>query len=175
MSLPPSYNLLKQYPNPVYFETGMYRGDSIQLALDAGFSEIHSLEVSKDWVAFCRSRFSQRDVHLHHGDSATDLWHYIEHIQSPITFFLDSHSQLLEGEQAYDNPFPLLDELRQIGKRSYVDTIIIDDILHLTHPDITGWSRSDIELALLSINPDYEINYIANPVKGNICIAHVPT
>lgn len=178
MSMHPTRNLFKEFPNPVYVETGAWLGDSIQLALDAGFSEVLSIEASRDCIIKCTERFymeiiDQR-VTLYQGDSAERLYDVIEDIQSSITFWLDSHSQFMEDEPKYGNPWPLLKELEQIARHQIkTHTIIIDDILILTHPDVTGWTKQDIEAAILAINPDYNIRYFPNPVKNNILVAHV--
>lgn len=176
MSLPPSYNLLTRHPNRVYLETGIFRGDSIQQAIDAGFQRIIGIELFQENVDFCLSRFHGRQENIQFlcGDSALHLWDVIKHITEPVTFFLDSHSQLLEDEPPIANPFPLLKELEQINYhpvRSH--TIIIDDILYMTHPEVTGWSKARIENILYQINSKYTIEYVANPVKSNLLIARI--
>lgn len=180
MSLPPGRNLFSEYPNKYFVETGAWRGDGIHAALSAGFSDIRSIEIDKESIEFCNSRFNLSDlvnsrVKLYYGDSALILYDIIKDIEEPITFWLDAHTQLLEGEVEYPNKFPLLSELLQVGKHKIkTHTIIIDDILHLTHPDVTGWSRESIESWIrLHINARYHFKYIANPVKNNILIAHV--
>jgi hypothetical protein len=180
MSLPPNYNLLKEYPADWYIETGIYRGDSLALAVEAGFKNIIGLELFEEHIDFCKHRFDlyQRPgrINLYHGDSAMDLFGIIEHITGTTTFFLDSHSQMLEGEPDMDNPFPLLAELEQIkvwnaiGGKHQPPVIIIDDML-LWQPAIVGFSNEDIYDKLLEIYPDYNIHYRANPVKQNLLIA----
>lgn len=174
----PTRNLFKEFPNPVYVETGAWLGDSIQLALDAGFGEVLSIELSRECLVKCTERFAReiidQKVTLFHGDSAERLFTVIEDIETPITFWLDSHSQLLEDEPESPNPFPLMQELEQISRHHIkTHTIIIDDILILTHPDVTGWTKQDIEAAILAINPAYKIEYFANPVRNNILVAYI--
>lgn len=176
MSLPPSYNLLKQHPNDIYIEAGVFRGDSIQLAMDAGFERIIGIELFQEHIDFCRMRFCGRmeNVQLLQGDSAELLWPAIRTTRKCITFFLDSHSQLLEGEQPMKNPFPLLKELEQIRKHPVKNhTLIIDDYLYLTHQKVTGWVNGEIEAAIMAINPEYKIEYVANPIIGNLIVATV--
>ena len=48
----PHYNTLKEnvllkYKNPIFFETGTYLGDSVDLALKVGFSKIISVEIEE--------------------------------------------------------------------------------------------------------------------------------
>lgn len=176
MSLPPSYNLLAQHPNKYYVETGIYRGDSIQLALDAGcFDEIYACDIDQDCYDFCWHRFDLANpkydcIDLSCVHSPDFLSVNLPLLTAPATILLDAHWQLT-GEKP-DNAFPLMDELTAImesGREN--DTIIIDDILYLTHPDITGWKRRDIEQALKRINSRYKIEYIANPVINNMLIA----
>lgn len=174
MSMHPTRNLFKEFPNRIYLETGAWLGDSIHLALDAGFQEIHSIELDLEKVEHCRQLFADKPVSIYHGDSAIMLWEVIKDIKEPITFWLDSHSQLLEDEPETANPFPLLKELEQIGRHTIkTHTIIIDDFLFMSHPNITGFTKKDIELAIQWINHEYWIGYYSNPIRNNILVAHV--
>jgi hypothetical protein len=179
MSLPPSYNLLAQYPNRYFIESGSYRGDAIQQALDAGFQQIRSMDIDKENVVFCHHRFDlyrgkYKNILVRQGDSSVDFFQLFGGVQEPITFWLDAHSQLFEDGIEMGNPFPLLKELEQIAWHPVKShTILIDDILVLTHPDVTGWSRKTIEDAILAINPAYRFEYVANPVKNNLLIATI--
>lgn len=178
MSLPPSYNLLEKYPNPVYVETGTWEGDSLYLALKAGFKRIIGIELSLQKTTHCFKRFEKQvnsgQIRLVCGDSALWLYDTIKEINGPITFFLDGHTQFFEDEEPTDNPLPLLDELKQIARHPVkTHTILIDDILILTHPDTTGWTREIIEAHIYAINPNYKVEYIANPVKRNFIVAHL--
>lgn len=182
MSLPPNKNLLAEYPNRYFVETGSYRGDAVALALEACFADIRTIDIDPDNTKFCKYRFdlipradhAMPPITLYTGDSAKCLGRMIAHINEPITFWLDSHSQLFEDEPELGEPFPLLKELGQIFDHPIsTHTILIDDILMMTHPDVTGWTRYDIENALLAINPAYKLKYVANPVKNNLLIATI--
>lgn len=184
MSMHPTRNLFKEFPNRVFFETGTFRGDGVQLAIDAGFEKIYTMDIDASHASFLRSRFqikdfdellmSKHEEEFLFADSAEYLYYAISKIKVPITFWLDAHAQHLEDEPEFRNPYPLLKELEQIARHPIkTHTILIDDILHLTHPDITGWTRETIESALKAINPEYKFTYFANPVKNNILVAHV--
>lgn len=179
MSMTAENNLFKKFLNRVMVETGTYRGDAIQLALDAGFESIHSIDIVPHTRDFCMNRFNLIDVPdnritLHTGDSAEMLWGIIKDIDEPITFWLDSHWQMLEGEEPGANPWPLYLELQQIKRHSVKDhTIIIDDMWFLTHPYITGWHKTEVELWLYAINPNYKLQYFANPIINNILVASI--
>lgn len=182
MSLPPSYRLLAKYPNRIFVETGSYTGDAIQQALDAGFSEVRSIDIDPANTKFCRHRFDliprpeqdPKPVRLWTGDSAVMLWEMIRDIDESITFWLDGHSQWFENEPHNDHPFPLLEELKQIARHPVkCHHILIDDMLILSHPDVTGWTRGNIEDEVRAINPSYKFEYIANPVRNNLLICTI--
>jgi len=179
MSLPPNRNLFSEYPNRWMVETGSYRGDAIHAAREAGFIHVRSIDSDSENTKFCKHRFDlfrkpTPFIQLYTGDSAEDLWGMIADICEPITFWLDAHSQLFEEESPCDHPFPLLMELQQISMHPIKGhTILIDDILILTHPNVTGWSLKDIEDEIWRINPNYRIQLIANPVKNNLLIASI--
>jgi hypothetical protein len=177
MSLPTEYNLLEYFPNEYFIETGSYRGDAIKAASDAGFKRIRSCDIDENNIQFCISRFNlkhQQDknqLRLYVGDSALMLRDMIEDIIAPCTFWLDSHWQLFEHEPKGKNPFPLMLELMQIQQHSVKEhTILIDDILYMTHPQVTGWTLNDIKEAVRDINRNYKFKLISNPVVDNLLI-----
>lgn len=182
MSLPPNKNLLAEYKNPIYVETGVWRGDSLQQAINAKFETIHALDIDSKCLDFCSKRFdmttvyrAHNDLRLYCGDSAEQLFYVLNYVNKPATIFLDSHWQMFEGTEPGENPFPLLDELAQIAAHSLRDrfTIIIDDML-IMQKDIVGYDRKDIMDTLLGINPKFEFKQIANPVINGILVAHPP-
>lgn len=177
MSLPTDRNVLVNYLNPYYVETGIWRADSLAIAMDAGFRKIIGIDIDQSAIEFAKLRFDLQHfplpgLQLIHADSAECLWDAIKDINQPITFFLDSHYSLLEGEEPGQNPFPLMSELQQISRHPIkTHTIIIDDFLYMTHPDVTGWTKDEIFYGLHCINVNYKISLIANPVIKNLLIA----
>lgn len=181
MSLPPNRNLLADVKeNKRFFvETGSYRGDAIQQALDAGYEYIISMDIDEENIAFCKNRFDLYTnplsrIALSVMDSSFMLERVIAPIKEPVVFWLDAHMQMLDGEKLFENGFPLMDELRQIGQhRIKTHTILIDDILMMTHPSVTGWTLNDIKTAIHSINHDYRFTMIPNPVMNNLLVASI--
>lgn len=191
----PQRNLFAEFKGyrRIFVETGSYRGDAIQLALDTGFDEIYSMDIWPGSKEFCQDRFDlhrdrmgkigERIQGLVTANSATHLRHMLRFVNQPAVFWLDAHAQHIEGEPEMADPFPLLKELAQIAAharemREHIGdaaahVIIIDDMLHLTHPAITGWRREDIEEAVLAVDERYKIQYFANPVKDSILVAYV--
>ena len=69
-----SVNLFKQYPNEYFIETGSGTGVGIQMAIDAGFPTIISIELSKKLYNLCNERFKNNpNVILYYNDSAKIL------------------------------------------------------------------------------------------------------
>lgn len=80
---------------------------------------------------------------------------------------------MLEGTEPGENPFPLLKELKHIAakRRGRNDTIIIDDML-IMQDNIVGYNAGDILNHLEIINPDFNIERVANPVINGILVAY---
>lgn len=180
MSLPPNRNILKELGNPYYIETGTWRGDSLQTAIDSeSFLHHIGIEVDMEMVRFCNDRFDLKrnprtNLRVIHGDSKTKLGQVINMINEPITFFLDAHWQMLEGTDPGETPFPLLYELEQIREHTLIHgckhTVIIDD-WHIFYADRTRFSKVDILATLNFMNPNFKISYVANPVIDGILVA----
>jgi hypothetical protein len=177
MSLPPSYNLLAQYPNKYFIETGTYRSDAVAAAIDAGFAHIRTIDIDPAAAEFCANRFwLSKNTHLgvkcYTGDSAMALWSMIADIDEPMTILLDAHWQFFHDEEPGNNPFPLLQELSQIAKHPIKSNVIIVDDWHIFYPDRVGYSKQDVINALLRINPAYELTMYPNPVIDGLLVAH---
>lgn len=171
MTLPPE--VLKKYLNRTFVETGSYDGRTIQMALDCGFIEVRSVEVSPYYSQICQERFGNVPyVHLYTGDSTHTLRDMLADIQEPVTFWLDAHIQ--EGYKG-DVDDPLLKELLIIiecfpyAKQS---TFMIDDRRLMgtyVWPHVT---ELQVINTLLMINPDFIICFEDNNVaKDDIIVA----
>lgn len=149
--------LLYKYHNDYFVETGSFEGGAIQAAIDAGFSDIRSIEVDPGYFDHCSNRF-QHDlrVTLFLGDSLELLPKMIEDITDPITFWLDAHYG--NSPTNGSDPTPLISELQLIGQHPVKShTIMIDDIRLFGK---SGWekiTKFGVIDALLKINNKYEI------------------
>lgn len=147
------------HPNKYFVETGSFAGDGIQKALNAGFEEIHSLDIDAGCANSCRKRFGNYpQVHIWLKDSGRQLYEVIEPLDAPITFWLDGHNgwpDPLGGKNT-----PLMDELEQIKQHPIKEhTIMIDD-LHCCNTILFDYlSIEDIVNKVLEINPDYTISF----------------
>lgn len=172
MSMHPSVNYFEKCKGDCdcWVESGSYHGDGITLAIQAGFTEIHSVDILNQLPA--NYKHGLKDIYLYTGDSATVFSGLLTKLKDRrIMFWLDGHSQMFEGEE---ENFPLMRELEEIRKSGIMDaTILIDDFLFMTHPDIVSWNKDELLYGLKRINPNYQITYLSNPIKNNILLAKI--
>ena len=114
--MPSNCDIFKKYKRDIFIETGSHVGHGIQNALDCGFNEIYSIELSKHFYDFCCNRFKENNkVNLIFGDSSEKLIEIISKLNKPITFWLDGH---FSGDNtACGKKYsPLIEELNSIKK-----------------------------------------------------------
>lgn len=132
----------KRIMNEIFIETGAYVGDGIQAALDLGFKEVHSIELSEKYYNICKDRFnSNKCVTLHRGDSGVLLSPLIKEISdrssSGITFWLDGHYSSMDTACADSYCSPIQQELDAIKQNAHPDhVILIDDMKDFTPESI---------------------------------------
>lgn len=147
--MPAISDLFKKYINRIFIETGSGAGDGIQSALDAGFQQVYSIELSPVMYNICIQKYihEERVIFLGLGDSQNILPKIISKINEPMTFWLDAHAS--GGDTMGADLPPIMEEL-EIIKRHHIKThnILIDDL--------RCWNWNDIiKKKLLEINPDY--------------------
>lgn len=120
-------------------ETGTGMGNSLAWAAGSGFSELHSVEFTKELFEKCRQRFiANKNVHLTHGRSGDFLRRMVsaDSVNLPTLYFLDAHfiggadfgmvsysDSIRESES-----FPLLNEFDiLLGVDLSSSVIIVDD------------------------------------------------
>lgn len=161
----PLRNYFAEYKgdHKVFIETGTYRGDGVRLAIEAGYNDIHTIDIVEYPIEYPACRYID--------DSPKVLSWLMPAIKEPAMIWLDAHSQLMEDEP--DN-FPLIAELTILAEQDIrTHTIMIDDLLMMTHPDVTGWDLAKIRSYVKAINPEYRIQYLSNPIRKNILVAHI--
>jgi hypothetical protein len=145
--------VLAKYPNKTFVETGTNRGGGVQVALDAGFERIISIEINENLYAHSRNRFRENEnVAILLGDSSRLLWKAIKGINHEITFWLDGHT-------AYED-IPILEELELIGQHHIkTHTIMVDDRRAMGSPIWRGVTEKQVIKAIKKINKNYSISY----------------
>ena len=125
--MPITKELLSRFYNPVFIETGTFMGAGVIAAIEVGFPEIYSIELSDIYYERNLPYFKDfPNVNLIHGNSGAILARLLEGIDSPVTFWLDAH---YSAQGTAEGPSPLFDELKAIHNHHIKNhTILIDDI-----------------------------------------------
>lgn len=126
------------YDLPVLFETGTFLGNGVQLAIDAGFDRVYSVEIIDEYFTANVERFSdQQNVNLLHGESAKCLSDTVATINENILFWLDAHFPGADGglcsynsceDEAIRCPFETELETIKTIRPYRNDVFIIDDL-----------------------------------------------
>jgi hypothetical protein len=161
MALSP--DILRRFPNPTFIETGAYKGDGIEAALEAGFKQIESIEISPTIAKPLIQRFQNDPVTVHIGDSSELLAEVLKRYTKPCTIWLDAHGKWEEDAELI---FPLRSELEAITSPHH--TILIDDLrlmrseLPITVPEVVTLVKR--------INPDYVFSFADGHVPNDILV-----
>lgn len=166
--------VLEQYGTDFFVETGSFTGGAIETAIEAGFSDIRSVEIDPSMYATCVEKFRHDlRVTLYFGDSLALLSEMIADISDPITFWLDAHAG--NSNTSGRVPYPLLEELEIIAEHPVKNHVIMIDDVRLFGKG--GWkdvTRFKVLDKLLAINRDYEITFVdSNGFQSDILIAHL--
>ena len=171
--MPIKFDLTK-YLNPIFVETGTYKGHGIAAALASGFPKIYSIEVSQEFydqsVQRFKSEIAQGTVEIILGDSLSCLTKVINTIDCKITFWLDAHETLgYQGEKSC----PLYEELEAISNHPLkTHTILIDDLRLLSQE---GWGKLVIKDNIIDkikqINSNYSLIYEDGKIENDVLVA----
>lgn len=172
----PFVNELLQYKNNYFIETGTYQGDAVDIAVNNGFKNVYSMELSDVFYENCVKRFIyNKNVKIFKGNSRYDLYKIISNINVPITFWLDSHwSGVPDVGCDKELLCPLLHELEQIKNHHIkTHTIMVDDIRLMDgiHFEVR---KEQIEKKILEINPNYKLKYYNDAYAINdVLVAYI--
>jgi len=161
------------FVNPVFIETGSWKGDGIQKALDCGYGKVISIELHINLYTHCLERFKDdKRVALVHGDSLEVLPTILQGIDQKCTFFLDAHyGDRHTGRGRKD--CPVIEELKAIEEHTkrtgIVHDILIDDmrLFRKTHQNV---ALDDIIKAVKNIY-NYYISYTDGYRERDILVA----
>jgi hypothetical protein len=161
----------------VFVETGTADGRGVQLALDCGFEEVHSIEMSESLAVAARRQFENDGrVKVWLGDSGVTLAEVLgsipvrEELGSRAVVFLDAHA--VPGLPETASSFPLERELEALLRAPYrAHTVIVDDVQYAGSPTLPGPRLRDILVALGQVNDGYEFKMER---KNTILVARVP-
>jgi len=171
--MPGSTELFQKYLNPIFIETGSCHGTGIQQALDAGFTEIYSIELSPAFYEECINRFKGvLEVNLIFGDSHLVLTELLSKINESVTFWLDGHYSGPDSVQGiYESP--LIQELEIIRNHHIKEHIIIIDDLRCWSIEEQGFDMEMIIRKCFDINSQYSFIFEDGEVLNDILVAKV--
>lgn len=130
-----------------FIETGTYLGETTQLAVECGFEQVHTIEVSGTLYVLAKEKFASiPNVTVHHGSSVDVLSSVIDPTKT-TTFWLDGHfqghSSIYEGEHDGRSECPLIEELKIIQQTSWTvkPFIVIDDAYLFNAAEVGDFDR----------------------------------
>jgi hypothetical protein len=173
--MPSKKENFSKYPNQIFIETGSFLGDGIQQALDAGFKNVISIELSDKYFDICTNRFiNNPNVKIVKGDSFKVLPDILKDINVPVTFWLDGHHSC--GDTALGEHWaPLMQEMDVIKNHHIkTHTIMIDDMRCWELPNpVHGFYKEDILKKIVEINSNYKLTYEDGLQENDILVAHI--
>ena len=179
----PFTNDLLKYINNTFVETGTFQGETVNLVMNSlpQCTNIISIELSNVFYDRCVKQFaSNPSVSIYNANSKYDLYNIIQNIESPITFWLDSHwSGTPNITCDAETICPILEELEQIKRHPIkTHTIMIDDIrlMNSSNNPYEGFpvSLDEIIDIIYEINPNYKIKFYDDYTsKNDILVAYV--
>ena len=169
-----SLELLSQFAEGnTFVETGTYKGDGVQVAIDFGFKHIHSIELNKELYEESTKRFNADHVKIWHGESPDKIKEILKGVTEQTTFWLDAHASGPLPGGSYGGS-PLVHEIKAIGEHHIKNhVIIIDDCRLFGSQEWSGLRKEEVTDAFLDINNRYRVTYVDGEIPGDIMIARV--
>jgi len=158
--MPIAADVLKCFVNPVFVETGTFRGGGIMTALSVGFERAYSADIDTRATRATRRICDQEglsNVELFTKPSPLFLGEVIPQITEPITFWLDAHPG---GYDLNPDNCPVWDELKVISKLCQVPyTILIDD-MRCFKPVNYAKLLDAVNEIFISTDPDWRVHCV---------------
>lgn len=164
MPVPPPHGIkqgvVKKYARTyncqLFFETGTYLGDMIQVVKD-DFKHIYSVELSEQLYRQAQLRFkNNNNITLLQGDSGKVIREVLKQIRESCLFWLDAHYS--GGITATGNKnSPIIEEINTILKHSIKNhVILIDDARMFVGKD--GYPElSEVKETVAMLRPELNI------------------
>src|SRR4030042_18000 len=169
--MPINKMILSKYKNNIFIETGSHVGKGIDVALECGFKEIHSIELSSKYFDYCSKKyFGNQKVHLYLGDSSEVLKFVLPKVKDRNkTIWFDGHFS--GSDTACGNKYSPLMEALEIIKYYYKknDILMIDDLRCWVKGEHCDFDVNDIKEKLLQINGNFEFIY-EDSYQGDILL-----
>jgi len=166
--------VFEKYLNNYFVESGTYLGDGVVFALNAGYQEVRTVELSREYYKKAVDRFRDNThVKIWYGDSSNLLGEMIKDIREPITFWLDGH---YSGGDTASGKYtsPIIQELNLISKHPIkTHVILIDDVRDFGSYYFGYTTMEEIVAKIYEINPNYQITFERGHVENDILVAYI--
>jgi len=161
----------------IFIESGSLYGDTIQRALDCGYTTVYSIEIDDGLYELVKGRFEEQikdgTVKLYHGSTIDVLPNILKEIDEPVTFWLDAH--LHNGDYGVVHNAPVVEELSIISEHHIKDHLIMVDDMRIIRN--ANWGRGNMEQTVLNsirkINENYRITYRDGLSKDDILVTEL--
>jgi hypothetical protein len=161
----------------IFIESGSLYGDTIQRALDCGYTTVYSIEIDDGLYELVKGRFEEQikngTVKLYHGSTIDVLPNILKEIDEPVTFWLDAH--LHNGDYGVVHNAPVVEELSIISEHHVKNHLVMVDDMRIIRN--TNWGRGNMEQTVLEkvkkINSDYDISYRNGINVNDVLVAKI--
>ncbi|MEP7377001.1 MAG: hypothetical protein ABI675_26615 [Chitinophagaceae bacterium] len=130
--------IVAKFKTPIFFETGTFRGDGVQYALQSPFKKIISVEIIPELAEEAKKKFAGIErVKIIEGESSRVMEEELPNLTGNCIFWLDAHFPGADaGMTDYDAEMdesvrlPLVVESSIINRlrKGFKDVIIMDDL-----------------------------------------------
>lgn len=160
--------LKEKYNSTVFIETGCFRGNSLEYALNIDYQKYFSCDIDQEMVNYCNAIFNNESLRIDLNNSVNFLKNILPELDShnSIMFYLDAHlpeHDKSSGKILTDNVlnFPLEEELTIINnlRSNKKDVIIIDDLRIYEDGPFTGGNWSERHRFNLNLDFLNKYNY----------------
>jgi hypothetical protein len=149
-----------------FLELGGFLGDGILKALNVGFKNVISVELSEDLCMFLKKRFvSDKKVMIVQGDVENVLPDIIKDLNEPCAIMLDAHYSG-NGTVRGIHDDPIIEELSIIGSSKFKNHVLMIDDMRLLNDE-------QIRKKVLEINQNYTFMYAEGHVKDDVLICYM--
>jgi len=173
-----SLQLFKNYRNNanIFIETGTFKGEGIEKALEVGFSKVYSCDINQEAVENAINKFSNQNVIVINQPSQEALKLFFNEINERCVVFLDGHFMPYDendenrgfGEDTVKKglpPCPLMEELGIIaGHHVKGHIILIDDYQCFGTWVFGGITLDQVNKKIFGINSNYKMSLFSNTV-----------
>ena len=144
-----------------FVECGSAGGQGIQAAIEAGYSEIYSVDINQYCVDECKTRFKNiTHVSIACEDCGQWLETTLNQLNKPCAIYMDANGWAQETESPYHAS---IRALKRHGRKDHI--VVVDDMNHNNSSraemmrdvrrSLSEGSDQDITKQLVSVNPDY--------------------